>query len=82
MTEEERYMIVSEDFADLIIDYRNNPQILEGIPNSVVQIMNDAFAVVYVPVSQFNGKSINLYGYTATPNIHGLTSDVALEASG
>lgn len=81
LTQDQRSIITSEDYANLIIDYRSNPQILQAIPNSTVQIMNEAFAVVYIPVSQFAGKSIGVYGYSATPNLYGLTSEVALEAS-
>jgi subtilisin family serine protease len=81
MTEQERARIVSEEYADLIIDYRSNPLILEGIPNSTVQIMNETYAIIYVPVSQLVGESVGLYGYTAAPNLYGLASEVALEAS-
>ena len=82
MTEEERSRIVSQDYADLIINYRNNPLILEQIPNAVVHIMNEAYAVLYIPVSQVSGRNMGTYGFSTAPNILGLASEVALEASG
>lgn len=82
ITQEQRGIITSGDYANLIFDYRSNPQMLQSIPNSTLQVMNEAYAVVYIPVTQFAGKSIGVYGYSATPNLLGLTSDVALDASG
>jgi subtilisin family serine protease len=82
MTEEERSRIVSQDYADLIINYRNNPLILEQIPNAVVHIMNEVYAVLYIPVSQLSGRNMGTFGFSTTPNILGLASEVALEVSG
>jgi subtilisin family serine protease len=82
MTEEERSRITSQNYADLIIYYRNNVKLLEGIPNSVVQIMNEAYAVVYIPATQLANRRLGTYPYSATPNLFGLASEVALEASG
>ncbi|MDF2944780.1 MAG: hypothetical protein K0S01_3638 [Herbinix sp.] len=81
MTEEERSRIISQDYADLIIYYRNNPRILEGIPNAVIQIMNEAYAVLYIPVAQFASRRAGNYGFLIVPNVLGLASEVALEAS-
>jgi hypothetical protein len=83
ITQEQRDIITNEDYANLIIDYRNNPQILQGIPNSTVQIMNEAFAVIYIPVSQLGNRgTIGTFGYSVTPSLYGLTSEVAVDASG
>lgn len=82
MQEGERNRITSEDYADLIVEYRRNPQLLERLTDSVVQIMNDAFAVVYVPASQIDNRSIQRFEYSALPRIFGLTSEISLEASG
>ncbi len=81
MTEEERIRIISEDYADLIINYSNNPMILQRIPNAIVHIMNEAFAIVYVPVAQLPNRGLGLYGYSTLPYLCGLASEVSLEAS-
>jgi subtilisin family serine protease len=82
MTEEERARIVSEDYADLIINYSNNPFILQQIPNATVHIMNEAYAVIHIPVAQFTSKGIVAYGYPTIPYLCGLASEVSVEASG
>ncbi len=82
MTEEERSRIVSQDYADIIINYINNPQFLEQIPNATVQIMNVGYAVAYLPVAQALARGTRSYGFATWPYLFGLTSEVALEASG
>lgn len=81
MTEEERARIVSQDYADLIINYFNNPGALQQIPNAVVQIMNEVYAILYIPVTQLENRGVGAYGFSITPYLCGLASEVALEAS-
>lgn len=82
MTGEERTEIISEDYADLIIDYRNNPQRLEEFKDSFVHTINETYAVAHIPIAQFTNQSISEYGYAAIPNLFGLTSQASLDASG
>jgi subtilisin family serine protease len=82
MTEEDRNKIVSQDYADLIIDYRSNSQLLNAFPGALFHIMNEAFAVIHIPVSQFTNQIIGQYGYSVIPAVFGLTSEASLEASG
>jgi subtilisin family serine protease len=44
--------------------------------------MNEAFAIVHIPLSQFTEKAIPTFGYNAIPKLYGLTNDKSLEASG
>jgi subtilisin family serine protease len=81
MTEEERNRIISEDYTELILDYRNNPQYLEAFPGAMVQIINNMFAVVHLPVEQIEISRIGTFGYTAIPNVLGLVSEVSVQAS-
>ncbi|MBP1756450.1 MAG: hypothetical protein H6Q59_2848 [Firmicutes bacterium] len=82
MTAEERQRITSNEYADFIIEGSKNPKILEQFPNSTVQIMNDRFAIVYVPVAQLTGRTISQFGYSVLPSVFGLNSTLSLEASG
>ena len=82
MTEEERNSIISEEYFDAIIDYRNTPLFSENFPNSVIHTMNEVFAVVHIPISLINYTRIGMHGYTAIPFLYGLISDVSIEASG
>lgn len=81
MSEELRYVITSDDYVDLIVSYLNYP-IIDEIPNSVLQPMNEAFAILYSPESQLHGRSLGNYGFTIIPDLYGLTSEEALQASG
>lgn len=72
----------SENYADLIVYYLNNPKLLSRYENSVIHYINEAFAIVHIPISQFTEKAITTFGYTAIPKLYGLTSEQNLEASG
>lgn len=82
MTQEERYKIISEEYADLFIQYYGNPAILERYQDQTVHIMNDRFAILYVPIAQITGQSIAQYGYSVFPKCYGLLSQRSLEVSG
>lgn len=82
MTGENRIGIISEEYADFIIDYRNNPQLLEGFDNAYVHIMNEAYAIVHIPLNTLPERILSEYSYTIIPKVLGLVSEVSLEASG
>jgi subtilisin family serine protease len=70
-----------EAYADLIIYYFNKPQILDRYSNYPIDVMNQAFVVVHIPVDQFGERAIQTFGYQAIPNIYGLTSEEGLNVS-
>ena len=74
--------IYSEDYADLLINYFGDPNLLTAFPNAVYEIINIAYAIVHVPVQQITSRSIQEYGYSSMPKIFGLISYASLEASG
>ncbi len=82
MTAEERQRITSNEYADFIVEYALNPRLLEQFPNGTVHVMNNRIAVVYVPASQLNGRTVSLFGYSVLPSCYGLNSEISLEASG
>lgn len=71
-----------EDYADLIVFYLNDPGRLNKYANEMIHFMNEAFAIVHVPVSQISINMVNEFGYSAIPKIYGLTSESSIEASG
>lgn len=81
MNGEVRQRILNEDYIDLIIDYRNNPQLLQRFTDAVVHIMNDSYAILYVPVAQLTARNV-AFRFSQIPNLFGLTDDTSLEASG
>ena len=81
MNEEIRHRITNEDYIDLIVDYRNNPQLLERYPDAVIQIMNEIYAILYVPATLLTSRRVDI-PYAQLPNIYGLTDESSLDASG
>lgn len=82
MSETERQRIISNDYADILIDINRDPQISELFPQGTLHIMNERNAVVYIPVDQFTGRIISQFGYAVIPVVYGLTSQESLDASG
>lgn len=82
MTSPEINPIISEEFADLIINYGGDPNILNAFESSSITIINPLFALVHVPVEQITNAAIEQFGYAAMPLLSGLISNESLEASG
>lgn len=82
MTPEERLTIMSEEYADLLIDYFGNRALLERFSATAIQIMNERYAIARVPVAQITGRSVGLYGYSTIPALFGISSQVSIAASG
>lgn len=82
MTLEENYKITSNDYFDFIIKYNGNPKALKQYEQYSVQIMNDIFAVIYIPISEITPNLIAQYNYSSIPYCYSLASNQSLEASG
>jgi subtilisin family serine protease len=82
MTPEEKFKILSNDFADLIVEYDGNERLLENYRHDTVQIMNNRFAIAYIPAAQITGRSLSQLGYAVLPACYGLVSEKSLDASG
>ncbi len=82
MTTQDIERIISEDYADLLINYSGDQSILNQFQNATINIINYLYAVVHVPVSEITGSTIVQLGYSAFPSLFGLISESSLEASG
>jgi len=82
MTQEEKYKITSNEYLDLIIKYNGNPASLDQFKKYSVHIMNEFYAVIYIPLSQVTTHLIADYGYAAIPHCYSLASEQSLDASG
>ena len=82
MTEEERFKITSNDFVDFLVDYNQNMSVFDRFTNATIHIMNDNYAIVYMPRAQLTSRSISQFGYSVIPACFGLDSERGLEASG
>ncbi|MDF2539114.1 MAG: hypothetical protein K0S76_2135 [Herbinix sp.] len=82
MTQEERHRIVSEDYADLLIENIGDTSILELFPDATINPINFLLSVVHVPVEIVTNQLIQEIGYEVLPALLGLVSQSSLEASG
>jgi len=78
----DRERIVSEDYADLIIEYNGDVAIFEEFPDRTVQIINDQYAFVHVPVNFITQDIVYRFGYGSLPTCFGIISESSLESSG
>lgn len=81
MTQEEKYKITSNDYADLFIVYNRNEQLLKRFPGATTHIFNTRYAIAYPPADILNQNFIGQYGYVPLPHLYGLSSEISLEAS-
>ncbi len=81
MTTEEMNHIISEDYADLLIEFAGIP-ISQVFPGATVNEINFLLSVVHVPVTEITNRTVKELGYGSMPSILGLVSQSSLEASG
>jgi subtilisin family serine protease len=82
MTPEERFKITSNDYVDLFVEYYGVESNLDPYRENSVHIINNRFAVQYVPAAQVISANITTIGYAAIPTCYGLESERSLEVSG
>lgn len=82
MISEDRERIISEDYADLIIEYNGDNRVFEQFPDSTVQIFDFQFAFVHVPVRFITPDIVYRFGYSVLPTCYGVISQSSLESSG
>lgn len=74
--------IISEDYADLIIEYNGDISVFDQFPDSTVQIINLQYAFVHVPVDFITQDIVYRLEYYVMPTCYGVISESSLEASG
>ncbi len=79
MNNNEKYKITSNEYADLIIAYNGNMDILESNPNYSYNLINDIFAILHIPVNEITEKSINQFGYASIPKCYGIMTYIPAE---
>lgn len=75
-------IIVSEEYADLLIEYNGDESVFEQFPSGRVNIINNLVAVVHVPVQEITDRTILELGYRVIPFVFSVISHASLEASG
>ena len=78
MISEDRERIISEDYADLIIEYNGDTSIFEQFTDRSVRIINIQYAIVHVPVSYVTQDVIYRLGYSVLPTCFGIITESSL----
>lgn len=73
---------IGEDYADFIVDYRTNPEIERLFPDAIIHRIDDDYAVLHLPVSEFENRMARGLRLLIVPSLFGLVSEISLEASG
>lgn len=82
MTEECRYQITSNEYADFIVDYYSDYNNLRRFNTDCYNIINNKYAVIHLPVSVITKGVIQEYGYYTIPSCYGLLQTSSLEETG
>jgi len=80
MLGQDRDIIIGDQYFDLIIEYRTYPQLITLFENATLHIMNELYAVLHVPINQFN-ENVSAVRFTEIPLVYGLTDETSLRAS-
>ncbi len=73
---------LSEDYAELIVEFGQNLDQLTANPDTCYAPLTTTHAVAYVPISGLPENLIQQYGYSIYPSCFGLMDTGSLEASG
>jgi len=72
MNDNDKYKIISNEYADLLIEYNGNIGILESNPNYSYNLINDRLAILHIPVNEITENSIYQFGYASIPKCYGI----------
>lgn len=74
--------IISEDYADLLIETNKIEKISQDFPQATIYSINYFLSLVNIPVDDITNNTIKDLGYSVFPAILGLTSEESLAHSG
>ena len=82
MTREDRDKIISNEYADFLVEYSGFMPVLEIYPNGTIYIINERYAVVRIPYEQIKNQVVRQFGYGVIPMCYGLESLASIETTG
>lgn len=74
--------LTSEEYADLLIENNNVPDVIQNFSDYTVNAINFLLSVVNVPVSYISNTTIQELGYAVFPSLMGPVSLSSIESSG
>ncbi len=82
MTVEEKRQIVSNDYANAIVEYNRSDSFMAQFNNYPINILDEKYGVIYFPLSETTVPIRFENGYAIIPKLYGLLDAVNLEAVG
>lgn len=82
MNAEERRKIISDDYADGIVEYAISPEEFARYAGTTINYINDKYAVIYVPLSRVPDRLIGPVAYSVIPKLYSLLDITSLEEMG
>lgn len=82
MDEEGRLRIISENYADFIIDYDASTERLNEFVNDTINFIDQRYAIIYFDIRRVTRALLYESGYAVIPNLYGLTDTANLEEMG
>jgi len=77
-----RNKIISNDYADLIVEYSNNRLESFNLQNETINYIDTKYAVVYISANKVTQQFIHEKDYSVIPKLFGLLDTTSLEAMG
>lgn len=74
--------IISEDYADMIVEYYGNLNLLKRYGNYDYTILDERIAIIHIPLSELKQPYIKEYGWSSIPYVGGLMDASSLVSSG
>lgn len=84
MLEQRRQLILSDDYADIIIPYPplTDSEFLQRFSNDGAQILGARYGLIHIPASLFSSDIVVQVGYSGIPKLYTPLNTTSLEASG
>ena len=82
MNEEERRKIISNEYVDIIVEYKGNQNNLSVYQQDTINIIDFNYAVVHYPYSRVPPILSNEIRYAQIPKLYGLLDTSAIDAMG
>jgi subtilisin family serine protease len=82
MDDRERHTIISEEYADFVVEYDNTLNFFDRYRDSTYNLINNKYAVLHLPISYFDDNAIQEFGYFTLPKCFGLTAFVTDDKEG
>lgn len=82
MNDRERLKIISEEYADFVVEYDSDLNFFERYQNSTYNLINEKYAVLHIPVNYINNNAIQEFGYHTMPKCFGLTAFITGSVEG